>query len=280
MDIRALFTEANRSLKMVYGYIRKVNIDDYDFITKLFSHNDIKYYYVLREDHADNLFLFTNYLINDGLNYIIENKNHQPMGLFTCEFRKEGNDINGYVSYAILPEFRGRELTENTLKTFCAICKDSQLANLALDICMSNEASTAIAQKCGFTDVSPYTGQRVGFIDPDRMEMGMRKHWYFNLHQQMSQREILCRQAMQAYQVKDYESSISLFLQALQKECLVACPFSDAQIFANIAMSYSSVQEYTKAYQCLVKAMQGGIKNDAVLNELNWLMTNVPWACK
>ncbi len=281
MDIRALFAPQNSCIEVNFGFLRQIEdtVKDYSFLESLFAVDDIRYYYVLREDHAQDISLFHKYLCDQKLSYIYENKQHIPMGIFTCELRQTNNgDLNGFVAYALLPQFRGHNYIENVLKTFCLICKDSQLSNIILDICMSNEASTRIAKRSGFSDLDA-NGRRAGFIDPERPEMGMRLYWRFNLHQAMSERERLCRQAMQAYSQKDYYLSIRLFNQALDNECPPTCPFTDAQINANVAMSYSSVENYSQAYQCLMTAYNSGIRNDSVVKEINWLRNNVPWAC-
>lgn len=281
MDIRVLFAPQNSCINVDFGFLRRVEDtrEDCDFIAKLFEEKDVKHYFVLQDEHSRDIRLFHKYIVNNNLNYIYENKQHRPMGLFSCEIRKAQNgDLNGYVAYALLPDYRGHGYTENALMFFCTICRDSQLSYIVLDICESNAASIRIAQKSGFSNIDP-NGQQVCYIDPERFEMGMRYHWYYDLHQKESLRKLLCRQAMQSYKKEDYQQCIALFNQALTKECPISCPFNDAQILANVAMAYSSIRDYRLAYHCLIRAYNAGIRNDSVIKEINWIRNNVPWVC-
>ncbi len=281
MDIRVLFAPQNSCIDVDFGFLRRIEDteDDCDFIETLFMEKDVRFYLVLQDDHYRDIRLFHKYLVKNKLSYIYENKQRIPMGLFSCEIRQaDDGALYGFMAYALLPFFRGHGYIESALISFCTICRNSQLSYIVLDICESNTASIRIAKKSGFSNIGP-DGQKAVYVDPERLEMGMRYRWYYNLHQAVPERERLCRQAMQAYRMEDYQQSIALFNQALAKECPSTCQFSDAQILANVAMAYSSVENYKLAYQCLIRAYNAGIRNDSVVKEINWIRNNVPWDC-
>lgn len=81
-------------------------------------------------------------------------------------------------------------------------------------------------------------------------------------------------QASQAYRMKDYNSSIKLYQSALSEEYPQGTPYTDAQIYANMAMAYSSIYDYETDYKLLMKAKRLGLTNASIEKELTWLRTN------
>ena len=75
--------------------------------------------------------------------------------------------------------------------------------------------------------------------------------------------------------MKDYAASIYYYKLALNEAYVPGTPFTDAQIFSNLGMAYSSIREYKKAYMYLMKAWNMGCQNASVSRELEWLRTNV-----
>ncbi len=280
MDIRVLLDPRNSIINLDFGYLRQVEDTkaDCDFIVSLFSVDDVRKYFVLDDKYSRDIRLFHKYLAEMRLNYIYENKSHEPMGLFLCDIRDAGHgDLQGFVSYALLPAYRGRNYTESALAAFCTMLRGSQLSYLVLEISVSNVASTRIAQKLGFSNLSPNGLKEAWF---DRKWPGfVRFRWYYGLHQEVSEREKLCRQAMAAFDERDYKQSIVLFNQALTKECPRTCQFNDAQILANVAMAHSTIGNYQVAYKFLIRAYNAGVRNESVIKEINRLRKNAPWAC-
>jgi hypothetical protein len=63
-----------------------VNMSDVTFISNLFSYADVRKYYVLRDDHAKNINLFVNYMVDTikngrSLAYIVRLNDGTPIGL-------------------------------------------------------------------------------------------------------------------------------------------------------------------------------------------------------
>jgi tetratricopeptide (TPR) repeat protein len=75
--------------------------------------------------------------------------------------------------------------------------------------------------------------------------------------------------------MKDYRSAISFFQKALKEEYQPGTPFTDAQIYSNMGMAYSSIRLYQEAFNCLKKAQAMGLTNPSIERELLWLRNNV-----
>ena len=52
-------------------------------------------------------------------------------------------------------------------------------------------------------------------------------------------------------------------------------PVSDAQIYSNMGMAYSSMRQYQEAFKYLKKAQALGLTNPSIERELQWLRNNV-----
>ena len=67
-----------------------VNSNNVWFIEELFRYEDVKKYYVLRKDHAENIKAFCRYIVNaniqrESLNFIIFNNNGEEVGFISAE---------------------------------------------------------------------------------------------------------------------------------------------------------------------------------------------------
>ena len=82
------------------------------------------------------------------------------------------------------------------------------------------------------------------------------------------------RKAVDAYQAKNYQEAIRLYNEAVEKPYKEGSPFTDAQIYSNLGMAFSSIKEYKKAYKYLTVAWNMGCQNPSVSRELAWLRKN------
>ena len=67
-----------------------VNLNNVWFIEELFRDPDVKKYYILRKDHAENIKAFCRYIVNaniqkESLNFIIVNNNGEEVGFISAE---------------------------------------------------------------------------------------------------------------------------------------------------------------------------------------------------
>lgn len=97
--------------------LRPISMDDASFIGELFSYADVRRFYVLRDDHATNLNLFTAYMVNNfshsSLEYIIQLKDCADIGLIGGELVSRGDGgISWNVAYAIIPSYRNRGMLQ------------------------------------------------------------------------------------------------------------------------------------------------------------------------
>lgn len=238
------------------------------FMHSLFAIPDVRKYYVLRDDHARDIDLLLDYDLSTfsrcgGFTYVITTKQGQKAGIISVEFSQEDGRLIGNTSYALLPQYRGNGYATAALTMLGVFMTGSQADELVLDISMDNEASMNVARAAN------YQTDRVGYMDWEHPEVGMRKKWRYSLS---APRIINFRKAQEYHQRKEYTSAISFWKKALDCDYPQGTPFTDAQIISNLGMEYSSNKEYRKAYECLTKAQQMGLDHPSIIKEINWLL--------
>ncbi len=261
------------------GYLIPVSLSDSDFIQSLFSDKDIKLYYILTGGIDDNISALVPYLVvcnqkKLGINYVIYNNYGQKVGFITSEpVRIQSiNDLAWNIGYAIAPQYREQGFATGALSALSEyLFRTFTILNLSLDISLSNKASQRVAEKCGFK-LPEEPRMRIGYIDPEHEEIGMRLKWF---RMKRDKRTLLFKRAIEAAHLKDFYSSIELYKEALADGCQNGSSITDAQIYSNLGMSYSSVKQYNEAFRCLKKAQALGLNNSAIENELAWLRRNV-----
>ena len=240
--------------------------NDGPFLDSLFKVPDIKRFYVLRDDLYEPGALLKydqeRFAHNGAFTYVITTKAGEKAGIISVEFHRDEDGIVGETSYAILPQYRGNGYAKAALTVLGVMLTGSQINKLVLDISLDNEASMAVARAANFQS------DRVGYVDWEHPETGMRKKWTFNLS---AKRIILFRKAQECHARKDYASAIRYFQSALEEDYPAGTPFTDAQIIANMGMEYSSNEQYREAYECLTRAEAMGLHNDSITKELGWL---------
>lgn len=245
-------------------------------VEELFRHPDVKKYYVLRDDHAANIRSFCQYIISaniqmEGMNFIIYDNYGSEVGLITAEpmMNRNTNLPMWNVGYAVLPSERRKGYASaavNGLSNY--LLQNYSFPQVMLDISMDNASSERVARKCGFE--VPYP--RAGYIDEQHPEVGMRFRWFKQL---TGQRTMYFNQAVHFYRQKNYMMAISSFRQALNEPYQPGTPYTDAQIYSNLGMALSSIQQYREAFNCLKKAQSLGLNNPSIEKELLWLRNNV-----
>ena len=261
------------------GYLNPISLNDSVFIQSLFLDKDIKSYYIVRDDIARNMKAFVPYLVvcnekKQGINYVIYNSIGQKVGFITAELVRiqSINDVAWNIGYAVAPQYRGQGYATGALNVLSEyLFRSFSILTLSLDICMSNKVSQHVAEKCGY-EIPAEPGKRIGYIDPEHVEMGMRLKWF---RIKSDKRAILFKRAIESACVKDFHSTISYYKAALDEVCQKGSPFTDAQIYSNLGMSYSSLGQYNEAFRCLKKAQALGLNNPSIERELLWLKNNV-----
>lgn len=244
-------------------------------VDALFEYSDVRKFYVLRDDHADNIRSFCQYIIeannrSTGMNFIIYDHLGNEVGLITAEpkMNRNTNLPMWNVGYAILPEYRRRGYASaavNGLTNY--LLQNYSFPHVMLDISMENKDSERVAMKCGFE--VPYP--RAGYLDEQHPEIGMRLRWYKQL---AGQRTMFFNQAVHCYRQKNYAGAIQNFQQALNEPYQPGTPYTDAQIYSNLGMALSSVHLYREAFDALKKAQSLGLNNPSIEKELLWLRNN------
>ena len=255
--------------------LRTITYQDARFIHTLFADSEVKKYYVLRADHARDLDAFITYMVESqprgtGFNYIIEDNFDESVGLISAELVRDtrnGNPIWN-IGYAIAPDYRCEGYASEALSALTnLLLRSFSIGEVMLDISEYNTASARVAQKCGFKKPT-----KSMCVDMEHMELGVRYKWYKSMS---GQRIAYFNQAANAYRNRDYSTSLHFFQRALNEEYPVGTPYTDAQIYANMAMAYSSLHRYQEDYECLRKAQRMGLNNPSIEKELRWLRDNV-----
>ena len=244
-------------------------------VEELFRHPDVRKFYVLRDDHAANIRSFCQYIIaanvqKAAMNFIIYDNYGNEVGLISAEpmMNRNTNLPMWNVGYAVLPSERRKGYASAALTGLSNyLLQNYSFPQVMLDICIENHESEGVARKCGFT--KPNDGR--GYFDPEHIELGPRFRWFKQL---AGQRTMYFNQAVHCYRQKDYVGAINAFRQALNEPYQPGTPYTDAQIFSNLGMALSSVQQYREAFNALKKAQSLGLNNASIERELLWLRNN------
>lgn len=257
------------------------NPDDRLFISSLFNVPDVKLHFTLRDDHAADICLFVKYLVaanerQTGFNSIIENNQLKPVGLLTAEpFRDNNTGEPGWnIGFAVDPQFRNQGFAKRALQALQNYLSNYTINTMVLDISTSNDPARSVASACGYEERKSPAGGLVGYYDQYHPELGMRTKWIKDVHE-ADPRADAFKKAVDAYRGRNYREAIKYYYEASEEPYRKGSLFTDAQIFSNLGMAYSSIREYKKAYMYLTKAWDLGCQNASVANELNWLRTNV-----
>lgn len=253
--------------------------DVIEFIEELFSHEDIEKFFVLDDDDAADKNVFVHSMAtyntqNRAIDCIIINNQGQYIGLFTCELKRgQDDDIYWAIGYAIHPRYRRQSYATEVLKSYCNLLSKYPVDRIVLDISEDNIYSEKVAIKCGFNKMKAPTGGLMGYIDWKHPEIGMRFKWVRSAHE-LPKRDILSNKALDLARAKQYSEAIKLYLSALDEPEYSMSLWSNAQIYSNLGMCYSSIRQYQTAYNYLKKAQSLGLTNPSIEKELDWLHRN------
>ncbi len=258
-----------QSLRLKYEIIKK---NDLDFMELLFNSDNVRKFYVLREDHSKDLSLFVDYLVNahnnqTSITYKIMLLDDTPIGIVGGELQRDfDGDVAWNISYAILSDYRNNGYATEALLAFTNEIRQYAISKAYLDISILNVDSERVAEKSGYIK-----NHRVGHMDPQHEELDLLYHWEKKLH---SERDVYFQMGINAFRNKDYREAEKCFEQALE-EGYNGNPNTDALCYSNIGMACTSYGNYDKAFRCLKKAQSLGLTNPSIEKELRWLRDNV-----
>lgn len=156
--------------------LKRFTEDDHALIERLFSDISVNNYFILRDDHRENLKLFTEHLLNwmreySGFTFVIEDKGGRQMGFIVCEFGQWKGEFGAFLSFAVLPQYRNQGYATEAVALSIALMGSSVIKNIILDISSSNQYSSNIAKSLGFIpDKKP-------LYDIFHPEVGVRYNW-------------------------------------------------------------------------------------------------------
>ena len=256
------------------------NFDNNSFISSLFKFDDVKREYTLRDDHAADHRSFVKFMADGnengtGIYCIIENNYSSPVGFITAEPYRDNmsGELGWNVGVAIHPAHRNQGHAKNSIQALQDFLSNYTIKTMVLDIGLNNAPARSVAEACGFEQRKSPTGGLGGYYDQQHPEVGMRTQWIKNIHE-ADPRADAFRKAVDAYRAKNYQEAIKLYYEAVEEPFKEGSPFTDAQIYSNLGMAYSSTGEYKKAYKYLTMAWNMGCQNPSVSRELQWLRNN------
>ena len=249
------------------------------FIKSLFDYADIKTHYTLRPDHSADINSFVSYLADSNLrnapiHSIIETNDGDSAGFITAEPHSGAGGLPAWnIGFAILPLYRGNGYAKEAVNAIASILSSFPIKTMELDISTDNKAAEAVAKACGCVQFKSPTGGILGFKDPQHPELGIRTCWVRSV-KTSGKRDEYGNEAIEAHKDKDYRSAITYYKEALNEPYPTGSLFTDAQIYSNMAMAYSSLRRFAKAYLLLKKAWEMGCQNESVKRELQWMRDN------
>lgn len=266
----------NNQLNFSLCKLVSINHSNIGYIETLFQDADVKKYYVISIEYAANIKSFCHFLLSKEVqeqmfNFIVYTLSGVPIGFISAkpEMNKFSNLPMWNMGYAIASEHRNQGYATDAVRGLTNfLLHNFSIPHVMLDINDDNEASKAVARKCGFKKPSV----NMGYIDLERPESGMRMRWFKQLD---DSRAMYFNRAAQAYRQKNYADAISAFNDALKEPYQSGTPYTDAQIFANLGMAYSSIRQYAAALDYLKRAKSMGLSNPSIEKELQWLRNNM-----
>lgn len=237
--------------------IHLLTTSDAGFISQLTGNADVRSslgrFLGIEGSPSDIMFerLTDMYSHGEGFSFRIDTKEGQPAGIFSVKFRREGGKVTGDLYVGIMPSLRGRKCAVAPVTVMSGLLTGSYLDSLNADLSLTVDKRTmaSILDNAGY---SANPGSEV---------------WSVSLS---SNRMVYFREAQHCASRKDYRGAIEAYNKAL-KSPATGHQISDAQIYSNIGMSYSELEQYATAYKCLKKAESLGLHNPQITQELGWL---------
>ena len=170
------FRELNKSIENKEIILKPVSQRDIFIIRGMFREPLIKLFYVVpKEIEEDYEKLIDLWILHSktkqGNCWVIYEKEsglfleEMPVGIIAFEFK--ANFKNAKISYAILPEHRGKGFATNSVKILIDVLKNKGVNNIEADVDNNNNMSKKVLEKNGF---SP--DEKKMFIDPQLLKKG------------------------------------------------------------------------------------------------------------
>jgi RimJ/RimL family protein N-acetyltransferase len=249
-------------------------------IEELFSDPITKRFFVLGDEYSTPpSFAQSMADVNEqhrGIDCIVRDNDQNNIGLLTCELdRKWQNNVYWSIGVTIHPSYRNRGYATEILKDICMVLAQERFDDALLDISEDDVYMERAAKSAGFTKIEyRQNGYRMGRIDLAHPEIGMHNIWCRKVHE-LCERDTLCNEALSLARNREYLTAINKYQLALTKAVPQYSGWTDAQIYSNLGMCYSSSRRYHEAFRCLKKAQDLGLNNPSIQQELLWLRNNV-----
>lgn len=283
-DTEITFVMSNNVAEREYTYdirehkppitrLRFLTHSDETFVKELCSDKDFKKYLTLGKygDDIDSFFKQTMDYFKRGLAfpYVIETMDSEPVGMITCQIEQENNLTIGYVTYAVLPDYRNYGLASEALMNMRKETKEAGVESVVLFISTENKASRRVAEKCGFK----CKDEQLFFADEEGISIMLPWKYVFSEH--ISKREVMVKKALEAFKKEECDKALRLFENSLRFKCPRRCTYSDGIIYSYIGDVYTYQHQLEKAYDAYKKALSLGCSDDRINKQIKWLESNM-----
>lgn len=263
------YTYAVREHKPPITRIRFLRSADKDFFKELCADEEFNKYFTLGKygDNIDTFFETLLELLDKGMGfpYVIETMDSMPIGMITCQIELEDGVTTGYITYAILPDYRNYGLASEALMNLRNETKNAGVEILKLIISTANKASRRVAEKCGFK----CKDSQIQVADDSNLAIMLT--WAYVFAEHISKREVLVKKGLEAFRKEECDKAIRLYQNALKFKCPRRCPYNDGTTYKYLAEVFAYQRIYGKAYESYQKAKSFGLKDSQIDKELKWL---------
>ena len=88
--------------------------------------------------------------------YVIETMDSEPVGMITCQIEQENNLTIGYVTYAVLPDYRNYGLASEALMNMRNETKEAGVESVVLFISIIEMPSSSAKKSCSSLHLNPH----------------------------------------------------------------------------------------------------------------------------
>lgn len=247
--------------------LRAIIREDRYFVERIFSDKEFNHFFKTEGENCKCFFeeLLTLSLNGRAYTYIIETTKGESVGIISCQIEIEEGKAIGFITYAVLEQYRGYGLATDALKEIRKITKQAGVDRLMMKINTLNKPSIRVAEKCGFKSNNKMCEEPLPHM----------VWWTYTFAEHIGKREMLAKKAMAAYKKGDAEKASQLYENALKFKYQKGSPFTDALLQYRLSNVFTSLARYGKAYTALKKAKELGYSDENLEKDLVWLESNL-----
>ena len=253
--------------------LRFLQKSDEQFVKELCSDEGFKKHFTLGKygEDIETFFKQTLDYFKRGLAfpYVIETMEAEPIGMITSQIEVVENQTIGYVTYAVLPQYRNYGLASEALMNMREKAKEAGIDTIILYISTENMPSRRVAEKCGFK----CKDEKFSIVDNEGIAIMLP--WIYTFSDHISKREAMVKKALEAFKKEETDKAIRLYENSLKFKCPRRCSYDDTTIYSFIGDVYLYQRKFGKAYAAYQKAKSLGCTDEKIDKQIKWLESNM-----